>query len=51
MKKKQPYQYGKSPNPRNWHEASEVLKGLQKKKPNPFMEKLTSVEQLLKERK
>jgi len=51
--KKLAWQYGQSPNPKNWHEAADALKSLQKvkRKPNPFAEKLDSIEQLLKEHK
>jgi hypothetical protein len=36
MPKKEPYEYGKTPNPSNWRQASEALKSLvEKKKSNP----------------
>ena len=47
------WQYGKSPNPKDWQEASDALKSLQKakRKSNTFTEKLDSIEKLLKDHK
>lgn len=51
--KKSNWQYGVSPNPTNWHEAADALKSLNKPKHkgNGFVEKLDSIEKLLKEHK
>lgn len=52
-KVKRPYQYGRDPHPKDWHECSDVLKEIGKlgKKPNPTMDRLDSIEKLIKEHK
>jgi hypothetical protein len=54
MPKKPTYVYGKSPNPRNWHEAADVLKGLSRQKKQEkrnLMDKVVEIERMLKEKK
>ena len=53
-KKPTPYVYGESPNPTNWHEAANAIKSNAKprrtaKKPSLFMDKMTALEQLIKD--
>lgn len=56
-KKKTPkvYEYGRSANPTNWFEAADALKSVSKSsrtgRKNAMFEKLSSVEQLLKDHK
>jgi len=49
--KKDLYVYGKSPDPRNWHETSNVLKTLNQPKSNKLSDTLDKIEQHLKEKK
>lgn len=55
MTKIKSYVYGRDPNPKNWHEASDALKSMQgvkpKRKGNGLMERLATIEAQLKERK
>jgi hypothetical protein len=52
MAKKQPYHYGQSPHPKNWHETVDALKSLKTKPKRPgFHDRLDQIEQLIKERK
>lgn len=52
---KETYVYGKSKDPRNWHETVEVLKTLatksKQRKSSGLLDKLSSIETLLKEKK
>lgn len=45
------WQYGVSPNPKNWQEAADALKTMRKPKGNPVMDRLDTLEQLLKDKK
>jgi len=51
--KYKPFEYGKSPNPRNWQEAADVLKqgSKPKRKSSGFHERLVEIERMLKEQK
>lgn len=52
-KKKTPWRYGQSPAPRNWQEASEVLRSLQTKKKGStgFLERLEAILAKVQEKK
>ena len=54
-KKNQPWTYGVSPAPRNWHEAAEAIKSIQKPKRKSsgigLLDRLDTLEKLLKEKK
>ncbi len=52
MAKKSNWIYGKVANPKNWHEASDVLKQIGKKRKSGvgLMERLSKIEDLLKEK-
>lgn len=54
-KKVQSYVYGVTPDPRNWHEAADAIKSSatksKRKKSSGLLDKLSSIEKLLKERK
>jgi hypothetical protein len=53
--KQKPYEYGRSPNPKNWHEAADAIRSISKsksaRKTNPIEDKLNTIEQLLKDHK
>jgi hypothetical protein len=54
MPKTKSYVYGKDPNPRNWHEAADTLKGLsrqKRKEKSDLRDKVAEIERMLKERK
>lgn len=55
MAKKSTYQYGVTPNPKNWHETAEAIRSLATKSKKPkesgLDTKIASIEKLLKERK
>lgn len=48
----EPYTYGKHNNPNNWHEAADALKSIKpQRKSSGLMERLDSLERLIKEKK
>jgi hypothetical protein len=51
--KKSPWQYGVSPNPKNWHEAADALKSMKsmKQKRKGLMDRIDSIEKMLKDKK
>lgn len=54
MTKKPAFVYGKSPNPRNWHETADVLKALSRppqKSSSGLKDQLAAIERMLKEKK
>ena len=51
MSKKTPWEYGKSPAPRDWKEASEVLRQKPKLKKSTLMDRLAKIEETLKKGK
>lgn len=54
MAKKQPYVYGRSPHPRNWHQAAEALESIKptkKRKSGGLMDRIGAIEKLLKDHK
>ena len=54
MKSKQPWVYGQSHTPTNWHEAADILKSSQpkpKRKSSGLLDRLANIEQQLKDRK
>lgn len=53
MKKKEPWVYGKSPDPKNWHEAADALRSLHPKqrKSSGLADRIDALEKLLKEKK
>jgi hypothetical protein len=54
-KVKEPYSYGQSPAPKNWHEAAAALNSLtstkSKRKSGGLLDRLDSIEKQLKDRK
>lgn len=53
-KKSTPYQYGVTPNPKNWHETAAAIRSLAvkpKKQPSSSLDdKLKSIEKLIKDK-
>lgn len=47
-----PWEYGRSPNPRNWHEAADAIRSLQQTpaRKSSLTEKLDVIAKLLKEK-
>jgi hypothetical protein len=46
-----PYQYGQSPNPKDWHEAAQAIKSLSQKKKVPTVYSFEDLDKLFKEKK
>lgn len=53
MKPKEKWQYGRHPNPSNWHQTADAIRSQQppKKKSSGLMDKLAAIEQALKDKK
>jgi hypothetical protein len=54
-KVKEPYSYGQSPSPKNWHEAAAAVESVSpvksKHKSGGLLDRLDSIEKQLKDRK